>query len=48
MYGVDAIEMLTSKVDALAWRFDRLGTSYSKNSSGLTYEVRAICEICGI
>ena len=52
VYGVDAVDMLASKVDALAQRFDRLGTpssgSHAGSSSGAMFEVGALCEICGI
>ena len=44
--------MLASKVDALAQRFDRLGTpppgSLVGGSSGAMFKVGALCEICGI
>ena len=51
IYGVDAVDLLASKVDALAQRFDRLETpspgSLTGSSSGAMFEVRALCEICG-
>jgi len=51
VYGVDAIDLLASKVDALAQRFDKLGTpsgSQVGSSSGVMFEVGALCEMCGI
>jgi len=51
IYGIDAVDMLASKVDALAKRFDRLGThsgSSKEGPSGAMFEVGALCEICGI
>ena len=46
------MDLLASKVDALAQRFDRLGTPPSGSlvggSSGAMFEVGALCEICGI
>jgi len=51
VYGVDVVDMLASKVDALAQRFDRLGTpsgSQVGSSSGSMFEVGALCEICGL
>ena len=40
--------MFASKVDALAQRFDKLGTSNAGTSSGIMYEVSVICDACGI
>ena len=40
--------MLVNKVDALAQRFDKLGTSNAGTSSGIMYEVSVICDACGI
>jgi len=51
VYGVDAIDMLASKVDALAQRFDRLGTpseSQIGSSSGAMFEIGALCQMCGL
>jgi len=51
VYEVDAVDMLASKVDALAQRFDRLGTpsgSQMGSSSGAVFEIRAVCEMCGL
>jgi len=52
IYGIDAVDLLASKVDALAQCFDRLGTplpgSLVGGPSGATFEVGALCEICGI
>jgi len=52
VYGVDAMDLLASKVDALAQRFDGLGTpslgSLEGSSSGIMFEVGALCEIYGI
>jgi len=52
VYGVDAMDLIASKVDALAHRFDRLGTpplgSLVGGSFGALFEVGASCEICGI
>ena len=52
IYGVNAVNMLASKVDALAQRFEKLGTSTTGSSMGglpgPMFEVGAICEICGI
>jgi len=48
MYGVDAVDLLASKVGALAQWFDRLGTPSSGRSSGVMFEVGTICEIYGI
>jgi len=49
VYGVDAVDMLASKVDALAQRFDRLRTplgSQVGSSSGAMFEIGALCEMC--
>ena len=51
VYGADAMDLLTSKVDTLARRFDRLGTPSGNPSSGFfgpMFKVRALYEICGI
>jgi len=52
VYGVDAVDLLARKVDALAQRFDRLGTPSSGSlvgsSSGAMFEIVALCEICGV
>jgi len=51
VYGVDAVDLLASKVDALAQRFARLGTpSWSQvgSSIGAMFEVGALCEMCGL
>ena len=51
VYGVDAVDLLASKVDALAQRFDRLGTpsgSSMGSPSGAMFEVGAFCEVCGV
>ena len=48
MYEVDYVDLLASKVGALTQRFDRLWAPSIGTSSGMTYDVRAICEICGI
>jgi len=52
VYGVDVVDLLASKVDALAERFDRLGTpslgSQAGSSSGAMLEVGVLCEICGL
>lgn len=51
VYGVDAVDLLASKVDALAQRFDRLETPSGSSiggSSGKMFEVGALCEVCGI
>ena len=52
VYGVDAVDPLASKVDALMQPFDRLGTPSSGSPlgslSGTMFEVGALCEICDI
>ena len=48
MCGVDAVELLVSKVDALSQWFDWLGIPSLGSSFGVMFEVGAICEICGI
>jgi len=52
VYGVDAMDMMASKVDALVQRFDKLGTpslgSLVSGPSGAMFEVEVPCEICGI
>ena len=52
VYGVDAMDMLASKVDTLAQRCDRLRTPSSGSqvgsSSGAMFEIGALCEICGL
>ena len=52
VYEVDAVDLLASKVDASAERFDRLGTPSSRSlvgsSSSAIFEVGALCGICGI
>jgi len=51
VYGVDAVDLLASKVDALAQRFDRLETpsrSQVRSSSGAMFEIGALCETCGL
>ena len=52
IYGIGAVDLLASKVDALALRFDRVGTpppgSLMGGPSGAMFEVGALCEICGI
>ena len=52
VYGVDAVDFLDSKVDALAQRFNRLRTPSSGSlvgsSSGTMFEVGALYEIYGI
>jgi len=43
--------LLASKADALAQRFDRLGTpsgSQVGSSSGAMFEIGALCEMCGL
>jgi len=47
-YDVDVANMLASKVDALAQRFNKLWTSNAGMSSGIMYEVSVICDACGI
>ena len=47
-YDIDAMDMLASKVDALAQRFDRMDTPNLGSSCGTIYTVGALCEICGI
>ena len=46
------MDLLASKVDALAQQFDRLGSpssgSLAGSSSGPMFEVGVLCEICGI
>jgi len=45
------VDLLASKVDALAQCFDKLGTpsgSSMGGPSGAMFEVGALCEICGI
>ena len=44
-YDVDALDMLASKVGALAQRFDKLGSSNSGISSGMMYEVSLSCNV---
>ena len=39
VYGVDAVDLLVTKVDALAQRFGRMNTSSSGSSLGMMYEV---------
>jgi len=52
VYGVNAVDLLASKVDALAQRFDRLETpssgSLPGSSSGAMFKVGPLCEIYGI
>jgi len=51
VYGVDAVDTLANKVDALAQRFDRLGTpseSQVGSSSGVMFDIGALCEMCGL
>ena len=52
VYGVDAVDLFASKVDALENCFDRLETPHlgnpSRSFSGTMFEVGALCEICGI
>jgi len=52
IYGIDAVDLLASKVDALAQRFDKLGTpppgSLVGGPSGAMFMVGPLCEICGI
>ena len=47
-YEVDAVDMLASKVDALAQRFDRLSTPHPGSPSNAMYAVGMSCEVCGI
>ena len=47
-YDIDAVDMLASKVDALAQRLDRLGTPNPGSSSGTMYAVGVLCDVCGI
>ena len=45
------MDMLASKVDALAQRFDRLGTpsgSQVQSSSGTMFKIGALYEMCGL
>ena len=49
--GVDVVDMLGSKVDALAQRFDMLGTPSGSpvgSSSGAIFEIGALCEMCSL
>ena len=49
--GVDVVDMLANKVDAIAQRFDKLGTpsgSQVGSSSGAMFEIGALYEICGL
>ena len=48
MYRVNVVDLLASKVDALAQRFDRLQSPSMGSSSCMMYKVGAICEIRGI
>jgi len=51
VYGVDAVDMLASKVDALIQRSDRLRTpsgSQVGSSSGAMFEIGALCDMCGL
>jgi len=52
IYGVDAVDLLPSKVDASAQRFDRIGTpppgELVGGSSAAMFEVGAFCKIYGI
>ena len=48
-YTIDAVTLLASRVDALAQRLDKVGTSPTPGgSSGLSVGVYAICETCGV
>jgi len=50
--GLDVVDLLASKVDDLAQRFDRLGTPSSGSLAGspsdAMFEVGALCETCDI
>jgi len=52
IYGVNAVDLLASKVNALAQRFDRVVTpslgSQVGSSLGAMFEVGVLCDICGI
>ena len=51
VYGVDAVDLLTNKVDVLVQRFDRLGTpsgSQVRSSSGTMFKIGALYEMCGL
>ena len=49
IYGVDVVDLLASKVDTLAQRFDRLGTpslgSLAGSSSDAMFKVGALCDL---
>ena len=47
-YDVDVVDMLASKVDALAQRFNRLGNPHPRSPSRAMYAVGVSCEVCGI
>ena len=51
IYGIDAMDWLASKVDALTQCFNKLGTPSGSSMGGpfgAMFEVGALCEICGI
>ena len=47
-YDIDAMDMLASKVDALAQRFDRMGLPNLGSSSATLYAVGTLLEIYDI
>ena len=48
MYGVYAVDLFASKVNAFTQQFDRLGDPFIGSSFGMMYEIGAIYEIFGI
>ena len=47
-YDVDAVNLLASKVDALAQRFDQLSATAPGSFSSMVYGIGDVCELCRI
>ena len=47
-YDVNVVTLLASKVDALAQRLDKMGTSSTPGSSVTAAGIYMVCETCGV